>query len=128
MHAQFKHQLTPAIRHKALAHPMFDALSDDEVELIFTLVSYGALHEGDRIFKEGDPGNQCYFCISSEGNTGRREDYDNNYSHQKRSRAPFARMHTFGIEILFPLTIDLSRLRGFIGRIENCSTTIGAWI
>ena len=64
MHAQFKHQLTPAIRHKALAHPMFDALSDDEVELIFTLVSYGALHEGDRIFKEGDPGNQCYFMLS----------------------------------------------------------------
>ena len=64
--ANFTSRLTPAVQHKALAHPMVSAMSDDEAGLIFSLVTYAQLSDGELIFREGDPGNQCYFILSGE--------------------------------------------------------------
>jgi len=74
MKSAFTQILTPKVRQDALLHPMFDNLNDAEADVIFSLLSYAQLSRGDRIFSEGDPGNQCFFILTGQVNVTKRLD------------------------------------------------------
>lgn len=68
MRHKFTQLLSPKVRQDALIHPMFESLNHAEADVIFSLLSYAQLERGDRIFSEGDPGNQCFFILSGQVN------------------------------------------------------------
>jgi len=68
MRNHFTQLLTPKVRQDALLHPMFESLNNAEADVIFSLLSYAQLSRGDRIFSEGDPGNQCFFILTGQVN------------------------------------------------------------
>ena len=48
----------------ALQLPIFQNLSENERDLIFSHLNYQKIEKGDVVFKEGSSGNQCYFILS----------------------------------------------------------------